>query len=265
MFKALLASLLTISLAAIALAQESPDAAQMPSGKDIINKSIEASGGRDAYEKVKSRVLEAKIDIPTMGITGTSTTYHEGQKVYTSADLKGAGTEQRGTDGEVYWEISTNTGPRIYQGAEREFWKRLFDMHSDLHLDKYYKSVETRGTADVGGKRAYKVVLVPHNGPEQTRYYDQESGLLVKADQTVPTPFGAIPTSSMYSDYRDVDGFKMPFKTNEMIAGQTEVVVTVEKIEHNTDIPDEKFELPEPINKLSQRQGGGSTTAPAAR
>ena len=82
----------------------------------------------------------------------------------------------------------------------------------------------------------------------------------------VPTPFGNIATSSTHSDYREVDGFKMPFKTTELIAGQTEVIVTVEKVQHNTDIPDEKFALPEPIKKLAERQGTTPpTTAPAPR
>lgn len=45
-----------------------------------------------------------------------------------------------------------------------------------------------------------------------TLYFDAESHLLVRSVRYTNSPVGRIPTRFDYSDYRDVDGVKMPFK-----------------------------------------------------
>ena len=43
-------------------------------------------------------------------------------------------------------------------------------------------------------------------------YFDRESGLLVRQVRFVDTAVGVIPTQIDYSDYRPVEGVKVPFK-----------------------------------------------------
>lgn len=236
--------------------------ASLPDGRQLVEKYIEATGGRQIREKLTSRVVESSVKVPAANLSGTSTSYTQGDKVLVLVDLEGVGSERRGTDGLVYWEISTNTGPRIFEDKELDFWKRAFRLDSDLELDRFYESIETTGVADVDGKPAYKVVFTTHNGATETRYYDQQSGLIVKVEQVVPTLMGPLPVSSVQSDYRDVSGIKMPFKIVETLAGAQEVIVTINKIDLNVDVPAEQFELPAEIKKLQQTAKPAPATQP---
>jgi hypothetical protein len=238
--------------------------AALPEGKAVIEKYIEATGGRAAHEKVRTRVVNSTLDIPAAGIKGTSQSYNAApNKVYIVVDLGAAGREERGSDGTVVWEKTTTGGPRVINDPkELAFWRRAFDIDSDLRLDEYYSSVETKGVEDVNGKPAYKVELTAKSGGTETRYYDKDSGLLVKAQQVVPTPMGQIPSVSMPSDYRDVDGVKIPHKAEETIAGQVKINATLDKVEHNADIPAEKFQLPPDVKVLVDKAAAAPTTQP---
>jgi len=45
-----------------------------------------------------------------------------------------------------------------------------------------------------------------------TLYFDEETGLLTRSVRSTPSPVGRLPVRIDYSDYRDVNGLKMPFK-----------------------------------------------------
>jgi hypothetical protein len=49
-------------------------------------------------------------------------------------------------------------------------------------------------------------------GVTATLYFDSETGLLVRQIRYVESPVGRLPTQVDYSDYRDVNGIKMPFR-----------------------------------------------------
>ena len=59
------------------------------------------------------------------------------------------------------------------------------------------------------------VNVVQGTGPRNmlaTLYFDSESGLLLRVLRYARSPIGRVPTQVDYSDYRDVDGVKMPFR-----------------------------------------------------
>lgn len=58
------------------------------------------------------------------------------------------------------------------------------------------------------------VNVLQGRGPDgiyATLYFDQQSGLLLRLVRYGKSPIGRVPTQIDYSDYRDVDGIKMPF------------------------------------------------------
>ena len=50
-----------------------------------------------------------------------------------------------------------------------------------------------------------------------------------------------IPYSTTYSDYRDVDGVKVPFKTVSTSVANGRVVTVIKDVKHNTAIDDKTF------------------------
>jgi hypothetical protein len=155
------------------------------------------------------------------------------------------------------------TGPRITSGQEHEQALREMKINSELHPEEYYDSIETKGVEDVNGKPCYRVDFVSKTGVKESRWYDKDSGLLVKGSLDVQSQMGPIHAESTVEDYREVDGLKVPFKTTQTGNGLT-FVVTIEKMEHNVDVPPEKLALPDDVKKLLAKQATQPATQPAA-
>ncbi|HLH39081.1 MAG TPA: photosynthetic reaction center cytochrome c subunit family protein [Bryobacteraceae bacterium] len=90
------------------------------------------------------------------------------------------------------------------------------------------------------------VNVVQGNGPHgmlATLYFDQKSGLLLRMVRYGRTPIGRVPTQIDYSDYRDVDGIKLPFRlTFAWLDGRDAIQLNELKI--NVPIDPSKFERP---------------------
>ncbi len=65
---------------------------------------------------------------------------------------------------------------------------------------------------DLNGREAVVVQGTSQKGILVTMYFDKQTGLLSRMVRYSKSPVGRIPTQSDYSDYRDVNGIKFPFK-----------------------------------------------------
>lgn len=244
------------------LAQED----KLPSAEKIMEKSIEAQGGRAAFEKLTSRVSKGSIEV-SMGEQnqkGGVTAYAQApNKRYVEMTF-GEQKVERGTDGDVFWELSPR-GASIKEGEEREIQIRRSRFNSLLYWRENYEKVETIGKVDVDGRSCYEVELTPKVGARETVYFDRKTGLPVKMETSEQTPAGNVAVESFQEDYREVDGVKLPFKTVQKIAvmGQTQTITTIwQSIKHNEAIPPARFELPDKIKELSR--GGEKPASPPA-
>lgn len=78
-----------------------------------------------------------------------------------------------------------------------------------------------------------------------TLYFDEETGLLTRQVRSTPSPVGRLPTRIDYSDYRDVDGLKMPFKwTLTWLDGRSNF--EIEEYQTNVAIDAARFNRPAP-------------------
>lgn len=236
-------------------------AEKLPSGDEVLDKFIKAIGGKEAIEKIKSRTSVSKIEFVGMGVSGSTTIQQVlGGKALSTTELAGLGKFMQGSDGKVLWENNPMQGPRVLEGDERAMMVRTFTLNSELNRAEFYSKFETVGIEQIDGKDAYKVEATPKTGPKETQFYDKESGLLVKTISTLVSQVGEMKIESKVSDYRDVDGIKIPFKT-ATTAGPQNLAITVEKVTHNAEIPDSTFDLPKEIKELVE---ANKKPAPAA-
>ena len=246
-------------LPAVALAMLcSPMRAQtpLPEGSAVLDKYVEVTGGRAAYEKLRSEVQTATMEIAGQGVRFTMTIYRAApNKSYVVMEMPGMGKIEEGTDGKVVWSLSAIQGPRIKEGAEKSMGLLAATFNGDLRWRELYKSAETVGVEDVEGGPCYKVVLTGNDGLIQTRYYSTKTGLIVKTIMTVKTQMGEIPTESVVSDYRDAGGVLVPYKSVSKILTQ-QLVMTVENVKPNAEIDASRFALPDEIKALLQKSEG---------
>lgn len=249
-FFPLAVALAIVCIAQTALAQDAP----LPAGKEVIERYIEVTGGRDAYKNVKTRVSHSTLEAPAMGLKGKLIIYQSvPDKGYIETDIAGVGRIEQGTDGTVVWERSAFAGLRLLEGQERESLMRSFNIQTELEPDKYYTDIQTVAVEEVDGKPAYKLELTLPSGAKETRFYDKESGLLLKSRATTQSQMGEVEVVSRPADYKEMAGITIPTKITQEMMGQT-ITLSVDKVEHNVDIPAEKFALPEDVKKLAEKQ-----------
>jgi len=85
-----------------------------------------------------------------------------------------------------------------------------------------------------------------------TNWYDKETNLVVKMSLTARTAMGDIQSESLMSDYRKEGEILVPHKVQNKVATM-EVVTTLDSVQHNVEIPTEKFEVPAEVKALMKK------------
>jgi hypothetical protein len=86
--------------------------------------------------------------------------------------------------------------------------------------------------------------MKPKSGSVARQFIDTETYLPIKLAVKVDVPqVGELEQLTELSDYREVDGVKIPFKIRVSSAVQS-FTITVTKVEHNTKIDDALFSKP---------------------
>jgi hypothetical protein len=97
------------------------------------------------------------------------------------------------------------------------------------------------------------VQVVQGNGPRgliATMYFDRETGLLTRLVRYARTPIGRAPTQIDYSDYRDVDGIKIPFRWT---MGWLDGLDTFELTEVKLNVPVDSVRFGRPSASAAKR------------
>ena len=231
---------------------------ELPKADEILDRYVEVTGGKAAYNKVHNELTKGTMEFTGKGIKGTIVNWEaEPNKSFTVADLEGVGKVESGSDGDVFWERSALTGPRIKSGDERDEILRASTFNPHLNWRKIYDKAEVAGTETVDGDECYKVVLTPKSGSVMTQFYSKKTGFLVKTSGIHKTQMGDIPAESFLKDYKLVDGseLRMPFTHVNRFAGQ-EIEMHLQSVQFNVDVPKGRFDLPDEIRALLKKSGG---------
>ncbi|MBL8885832.1 MAG: DUF620 domain-containing protein [Phycisphaerales bacterium] len=226
----------------------------LPEAKAIMEKFLAAIGGVERLKQVKSRQVALNMEMPSAGLKGRMQIYQMPPAMaYAETELAQIGKVMQGSDGETVWESSLISGTRILKGAEKAAFLRGMRFNADYDYQDLFKSMTTTGVEAIDKRPAYVVELVTSDDTKETRLFDKESGLLVGMRSTNKSQMGEIASETIFSDYREVGGIKMPFRM-AVKAMQIEMITTVEKAELDTPIPAERFALPDEVQALLAKQ-----------
>ena len=242
----LIALVALVALAAPAAAQtQERKAAPKLTAEQILDKFVEASGGRKALEKHKTMSVKGTIEVVGAGLSGPMETVTKApDKVYSVVELTGFGVIRQGYDGSVGWSSDPLKGTQQLSGAELALLKREATFN-DVEWRKTWKSVELTGTQDVGGRPAYVVKLTPNpgEGGPVTNYYDAETFLVVRSEMVLETAEVTAPVVSNFSDFRTVDGVKMAFVTEQKLPTAS-LRTKFTEVTFDVPVDDAKFSMP---------------------
>jgi hypothetical protein len=219
-------------------------AAKLPTVKEILDRYVQAVGGRAAIEKVQTRMMKGTVELAPMGVRGTVESYSAApDKFYNKMTLGGIGDMFEGFDGKNAWASNPLQGNRDKTGDELAQTKINTNFHRELNFEKLYTKLEVKGIEKIGDKEAYVIHAVAGTLEPQSFYFDKQTGLLLREDLTAVSPEGKTPTKNYFEDYREVDGAKLPFKVRSVLP-QFEVVVTVTEYKNGVTIDEKLFAKP---------------------
>jgi hypothetical protein len=239
-----------LALAALALASAAGTAraqqTQLPPARQIVDRYVQAIGGRAAITRFNSRHMVAEMSMSGMSMQ-METFNARPNKMFATMSMNGMAMSS-GYDGHTAWATTPMTGPRLLDGAELK--QALDNASFDRSLDPSASttSMETVGERTVEGRPCWNVKMVSVNGTEATNCFDKETGLLIGTTAMQSSQMGDMQADIVISDYKDFDGVKMPTRVVANVMGQ-QMVTVIKSVSHEP-IPDSKFELPADVKAL---------------
>lgn len=241
---------LSAALLAIALLAGSPAKAdEALTVEQIVAKSIEARGGRDAWLAIESAKLSGTTAIGG-GPTGTFALWvKRPSKMRFEVEMSGTSLTQA-YDGVNGWAIlPTSTGRPRPQPLEEDQLQQLRDMADFdgplLDFKAKGNKVELVGPSDVEGAPAYELEITKPSGQVSRTFLDATSFLPLLDVITVERPEGDLVVDVDYSDYKAVSGVLLAHTLVQSVAGtEASQTISIQAVEPNVDVPDSMFEMP---------------------
>lgn len=216
--------------------------APLPSLEQILDRYMAAVGGREAIEKVSSRVMKGSR-VGADGVLVPEEVYAKAPDkllVITSYPRFVSHTGFNGTQG---WAKS-NQGVRALGDEMLAQLKLEAEFYKETRLKEIYSKMAVLGRAMVGEREAYLVEAMPAVGgnPEKL-YFDVQTGLLLRKYSESKIVLGRFPTQTDYEDYREVDGVKLPFTIRWAIPGRV-WGRKITEVKQNVPLDDAQFNPP---------------------
>lgn len=244
-------SSLSALLAAVAvtgvLQAQAPGA--LPEAKAIIDRHVEAVGGRAAIKQVKSVKAAGTMSIAANGMSGAIEVYSmRPNKQLVKMTLAGVGDVLEGFDGTHAWSLNPMSGPRLLTGEEAT--QRALDADFDTNLDPgaKYTSLKTLEKTTFDGRDCYKVSLVRKDGVEDIEFYDVKTGLKAGSINTRKNEMGTLQITSTFNDYKKFGPLLQPTTLKQTAMG-AEIVTTITGVEFDK-VEASVFDLPAQIKAL---------------
>ncbi len=220
---------------------------KLPSAAEVLDRSIQALGGRTALEAVKSRVSRGTM--ARMRVDGAGTpqarVVNRGQeepfeivqpaldRVTVTLGPPSAQQVQR-----VEGAAGTFQGPRGERPMTPEEIAQLIertDLRKDLKLRDRADKARVVGREPLDGKDAFVLRMQRDDGTSELLYFDTGTGLLRRQIVYAATVLGPDPEQTDFDDYRDVGGVKVPFlvKTSYLDDNRRGTTRTVVEVRDN--------------------------------
>jgi len=227
----------------VAAAQTAPQVVT-PTVDQILDKYVQALGGRAAIEKLTSRVSKGTFEMDQMpGPAAEEIDAKAPNKQFMATEIPSIGVAKRGFNGSVGWEDNPQTGLRDVTGSELAAMKVDADFYEAIKLKDLYPQMTLKGKESVNGHDAYVIVATPSDAPPVTMYFDADSGLMVRTLREIEGPYGKATIDATFDDYREVDGIKLPY-VMRFSMGNLTFVIKLNEVKHNVPIDDAKFDKP---------------------
>lgn len=204
----------------------------------VINNYIDAIGGMKKLAKLKG--MKTTMSTTMQGMALSIEVVNQKPNNYMSlVSMNGMTIEKQVYNGKE-GQTSGMQGSKMLdeeQLANMETESQMFPEIAYLG-DSYKLALE--GVDMKNDEEVYVVKITQPNGDEKTNYYSVKTGYLVMVQELQESPQGSFMMESLYSDYKDVKGVKVPYQVLQNM-GPQKMDLKVEKVELNPKLDKETF------------------------
>lgn len=205
---------------------------------EIVNKYIEAMGGKEKLAALKTIKMEASVNTPAGEIPITITKSH---MIGTRTDFEYNGTG--------YYQVANakkgqmlnpgSTDPVDMDADTYKYYETQMDIQGALfNYKEKGHTVELLGTEKVEKAEAYKLKVTYKNGVVANYYIDKTTNRIIKTSGKQQMRGEEMDVETVLSDYKqNADGYWFPYTATSSINGP----ITFSKIETNIQVDEKIF------------------------
>jgi predicted Zn-dependent peptidase len=209
------------------------------SAETIIANYIQVLGGKAAIDKITDCTLTADVNAMGQSISFTQR-FKVPNKTLVNLEMNGMAIQKIAFDGTTL-RMSGMGGSQEF--TEGEIFDNIKDGASLVPEAGYIENGYTLSAGDieeVNGQKTYVLTAIK-GGNKAVSYFDVQTGLKLKSVASLATPAGDQQTIIEFSDYREVEGVKFPFRMKQNMGGMSMDCV-VKSVEINKGVDDSVFQ-----------------------
>jgi len=233
---------LLLCLHVFPLSAQDDQAKKIEEGKKYWEKWIEARGGRDRLSKVREIKASSDIKAVAQNLNLSMVTYKKGaNKLRLEQKVMGM-TITMAINGDSAWMVDPNSGFVVDMPKEvrSQLALQMGEHEALLNPDQFGHTVTYEGRKAVDGKEYILLNQTSKEGVTATHYIDPDTFLRYKYTAVLSN----VANETFESDYRDVDGIKVPFSGKSLQNGKENAVMTFTEYKFNCNLDDSLFERP---------------------
>ncbi|WP_303922893.1 hypothetical protein [Draconibacterium sediminis] len=207
----------------------------------VLKNYVAAIGGENSLAKIKNMVSVSKLQFVESGFLLDRKIIETPNRYYIKVTSQETGGVVRVFDGSDCKEERLGV-IRDIEGEEKQSFLNTSAYLRYAEWEKTLAEYEYIGVQKVDGVKMHKLDVVTVYGQKESWYFDVKTNLLVQIEEQLDMPYGKSTATTVYSDYRDVDGIKLSFQQTIKMPGQTRKI-TFSEIHANQEVDASIFSL----------------------
>lgn len=227
---------------------------------EVVGKSLDAIGGKDAISQVKSITMDTDVQVMGNDAPGTVTIV-DGVGYKSETDFNGSKIVQCYND-KGGWQVNPMAGaadPTPMSDDEYKAGKEGMFVGGGLYD---YAARGSKVDLVPGDAGTYKIKLTTKDNSATTYVIDAKTFLVKSTVRKGQMQGQDVDITTSYSDYRKTDvGYLMPYQMDLDFGGQFQLTIAIKKAELNKTIDPAIFAMP----KAAPAQAAAPASQPSAQ
>jgi len=218
--------------------------AYVPTLKEILTRADKAMGGSEAWKNANTIMMKGVLQTEDSSAFVAIEIYKKApdkslMKMKLPQDLE----MREVCDGKSAWSEDPRGGYHEYKGAELESRIRRSQFSEQSQMILMAATGKVLGVDKIGLNTVYVVEYSSTKNQTTKLYFNAETGLLVRSEETDDRPEGHLTVKLDMDDYRSVDGMMFPFRMKRTEKGSV-IKMRLTQVKGNLPIDDEMFVKP---------------------